>query len=161
MIKELLNLQDISLKPEHLETVRKAILVFGKSRQLLCFVEELGELLTELSNDIHKDDGIIEEIVDVILATETIKILYGFKYRQIPPEKMGIETAIGKTLMAISHFDRYRISEAEYNRILNSLYASLSALVSAKEYSYSVLDEMLDKKFAKFDRQLKESLNTF
>jgi len=157
MIKDILQFKDNSLKPEYLETINRSLDIEGKSRQLLCFVEELAEALQEILKEHLDFDAYHSELVDVVVCVEGIKMLYNFTNQDFDTndyELDTIEDAILNAIVASSHFDRGRITAEHYRYFLKLLYITLYENLRDCDENY--MDELLDKKFAKFKSQLDE-----
>ena len=62
------------------DTYNEAVRAYGKQSQLIMAMEEMAELTKELSKNIrgsHNTDAISEEIADVEIMLEQLKIIYG------------------------------------------------------------------------------------
>lgn len=159
MIDHILSFCNKELKPEYTDTIKRSVLIYGSERQLLCFVEELGELLEEIleydGGVILPGSGMMTEIADVIVATETIRVMYHMPnsdFDSLKPSVGGsVQYCIAKMLIGISHFERDRIEETEFCQLIFNLYHSLKCLPFQRE---DLLEE-LDKKFIKFATQIR------
>jgi len=61
------------------DTYNEAVRAYGKQSQLIMAMEEMAELTKELSKNIrgsHNTDAISEEIADVEIMLEQLKIIY-------------------------------------------------------------------------------------
>lgn len=157
MIKDILQFKDNSLKTEYLEIIHRSIVNEGKSRQLLCFTEELAEALQELLKEKLDFDSYHSELVDVVVCVEGIKVLYGFANEDFDINDYEIDTledAILNAIVSTSHYDRGRIDAEHYRYFLRQLYISLYENLRDCDENY--MDELLDKKFTKFKTQLDE-----
>lgn len=62
------------------EVCRRAVNMWGRQSQLVICMEEMAELTKELSKNLRGQDnelGIAEEVADVEIMLEQIKLLYG------------------------------------------------------------------------------------
>lgn len=168
LIEDILLFKPVSLKDNYLSTIRKSILVFGKQRQLLCFVEEIGEFLIEYKEHKHyvikSDDPVFTEIIDVIIAIETIKDLYHITGEDLNKNRKPLghfedaETIMYKMIVGISHYDRNRITKEEFCSLLANVYTFFNSIFSERA-SWRAASIELDTKFEKFESQVKGLLS--
>lgn len=72
-------LQD-TLTPIRRDTYNEAVRIYGKQSQLVMAMEEMSELTKELSKNIRGEknvSAISEEIADVEIMLEQLKVIYG------------------------------------------------------------------------------------
>jgi NTP pyrophosphatase (non-canonical NTP hydrolase) len=149
-----------TIPKEYLDTINISITKYGKDKQILCFVEELGECLSELLDNedwgvIRKDNPLFTELADVIVATETIRVIYGLtntSFDNCKGHSGSLQQHIAKMFIGISHYERGRINTEQFCELIWNIYFGISIL----NYDDAELTEELDKKFKKFDRQIKE-----
>jgi len=69
------------------QVIAEVLKIKGKNFAVLCAVEEMAELTKNLLKDINRGkdnmDGIFEEICDVVITLEYLKIIYGISESQI------------------------------------------------------------------------------
>lgn len=85
------------------EILKKAVKTFGHTLQIYVATEEMGELIQALSKDLRGKGNhlnILEEVVDVQLMLDQLKIIYGF-------EPITIESMTNRKLEKLA----YRLCE--------------------------------------------------
>lgn len=79
----------------------KAIAIYGKPYQTVVAMEELSELIKELSKDIRgksKKNAIIEEIADVLIMIDQIKIIKDIADEEVENEILFKVTRLNNRL---------------------------------------------------------------
>lgn len=70
----------------------KLVKQYGKDHQLQVMVEEMGEAITAISQRQNRgrgtEDDMIEEIADVVIMTEQMRVIFGDKLIQAVLKKM-------------------------------------------------------------------------
>ena len=91
-----------------------AIAKYGESKQLIKAMEELSELQQSICRvfcDRGDEDNIIEEIVDVEIMLEQVKMIFDIPEEIIEEVKMQKVERLEKRLVGITIFDR--VAECE------------------------------------------------
>ena len=68
------------------EVLKKAIETYGKENQSMMLFEEMAELQKEVCKSLrgnNNHDEIVEEIADVLIMIEQLKIMHDVKYREL------------------------------------------------------------------------------
>jgi len=71
------------------EIIKKAVALFGRSLQSIVAMEELSELIKEVSKQLRgegKRENLIEEVADVYIILEQIKIMYAIDENELKDE---------------------------------------------------------------------------
>lgn len=79
-IEKLAAHRQAALAPIHRDTYSDAVRIYGKQSQLVVAMEEMSELTKELSKNIRGEknvSAISEEIADVEIMLEQLKVIYG------------------------------------------------------------------------------------
>lgn len=79
-IEELAAHRQAALAPIRRDTYSEAVHIYGKQSQLVMAMEEMSELTKELSKNIRGEknvSAISEEIADVEIMLEQLKVIYG------------------------------------------------------------------------------------
>lgn len=69
-----------------MEVLKKAIETYGKENQSMMLFEEMAELQKEVCKSLrgnNNHDEIVEEIADVLIMIEQLKIMHDVKYREL------------------------------------------------------------------------------
>ena len=69
-----------------MEVLKQAIETYGKEKQSMMALEEMAELQKEVcksSRGNNNHDEIVEEIADVLIMIEQLKIMHDVKYREL------------------------------------------------------------------------------
>lgn len=91
-----------------------AIAKFGDAKQVVKAIEELSELQTELCRvfcDRGNEDRLIEEIVDVEIMLEQVKMIFDIPEEIIEEVKIQKVERLEKRLVGITIYDRVDCSE--------------------------------------------------
>ena len=160
-IKNLLTISDDFVEDEAISKI------LAQSRQInivnnrLCLCEEVSELLIEIEKD--NRSGVVEELCDVILCLDCMTNYLNVKHselkyiKEVDKEKTYVIT-FSKLIMLTSHIQRKRITTFEYLSYVKMIYLLIDGIVEAFNIDYKILAEMLVKKYAKFEKQLNESI---
>ena len=68
------------------EVLKKAIETYGKENQSMMLFEEMAELQKEVCKSLrgnNNHDEIVEEIANVLIMIEQLKIMHDVKYREL------------------------------------------------------------------------------
>lgn len=68
------------------EVLKKAIETYGKENQSMMLFEEMAELQKKVCKSLrgnNNHDEIVEEIADVLIMIEQLKIMHDVKYREL------------------------------------------------------------------------------
>ena len=159
MIRDLLNFKTWDVPELYSETIKKSLVKYTTDRQLLCFVEELAECLTELLKPIEwpipKESPLFTEMADVVVAIETIKVLYAFNlnnfkgcYEKYTSE--GLQASLCKLIIGVSHYERGRITADEFCQLIYAVYFGIQSL----PFNEKDFEDEIVKKFTKYSRQI-------
>lgn len=69
-----------------MEVLKQAIETYGKENQSMMVLEEMAELQKEVCKSLrgnNNHDEIVEEIADVLIMIEQLKIMHDVKYREL------------------------------------------------------------------------------
>ncbi len=69
-----------------MEVLKQAIETYGKENQSMMVLEEMAELQKEVCKSLrgnNNHDEIFEEIADVLIMIEQLKIMHDVKYREL------------------------------------------------------------------------------
>ena len=69
-----------------MEVLKQAIETYGKENQSMMLFEEMAELQKEVCKSLrgnNNHDEIVEEIADVLIMIEQLKIMHNVKYREL------------------------------------------------------------------------------
>lgn len=159
MIRDILNFKTWDVPKLYSETIEKSLGKYNTDRQLLCFVEELAECLSELLEPmewpIPKDSGLLTEMADVVVAVETIKVLYSFDledfqrcYERCKSE--ALQKSICNLIIGVSHYERGRICRKDFCQLIYSVCFGIQSL----PFDEQELEQEIEKKFTKYANQI-------
>ena len=71
----------------YIDVNQKAVEKWGKNKQVLCTIEEMNELSKELLKDVNRKESnrekIVEEIGDLLIMLNQLKIIYNIKDHEL------------------------------------------------------------------------------
>lgn len=177
--KLLLYDEDFKLPEDFENTIKRSILLYGKTRQLLCLVEEISEFLLEfdklknvcplIKSEKSEKSELIKELADVLIAIDTVKILYSIRtddFEEYKTQTSTIPTALYELMIGVSHIDRGRITINELTKLIGQVYNTFRRMImNFMDSEHNKIDDMdellaqaIELKYAKFKKQVHDPL---